>query len=534
MRLRAEPSKVPQVLGLLAMASVLAILRRPIVTVGMLAFAVAAAAAFYAIKPIHVGAVGYDAAASVLYFQRITSGTRLEAFVGATPKPLLTVVYGTAFALFHDWRIVSWLAIGAYALGIALTAALAYRVAGPVAGAFAAVGLVGSAGLLLDVDVAYAVPWALCSWALAGLLVTQARPRFTLAGVVLGLGVLARFETLIVVVCAGAAITLLMLVARRGSRPTASVRAGLPILLGLGALPIQVVHDWLLTGDPIYSARVPILGSLDAPLIGVNGATRFLITQYSSEPLLVLLAAIGLFALVAERRWVIALGLVALGPGIGAFIIFLAARGIYVSARYVRPADVALTFAAAVAVASLRIQLASHVTVHRWSAAFGSLIPVATGCLVALAIIRPFGLIDRPTRATIQQNAAVERDLARVMPAIAAAIADNPAAHSLPSGGSATTRMGSAAGLLAPVLTVPQLAVDLGFPLSFVASTDGAINGQGDDPRPGQLLFHDVGRDNRGGPYAPFEVAVPTRVGNILINPLLVEAGRFWLVRIEP
>jgi hypothetical protein len=95
--------------------------------------------------------------------------------------------------------------------------------------------------------------------------------------------------------------------------------------------------------------------------------------------------------------------------------------------------------------------------------------------------------------------------------------------------------MGSAARLLAPLLTVPQIAVDLKLPLSFVAGSDGpALTDQGGYPHPGQLLFHDVGRDNLGGPYAPFEVAVPTRVGDILVDPLLVVDGRFWLVRIGP
>jgi hypothetical protein len=517
------------------MGGLAAVLRRPIVVVGLLAFAAALSVALWIIRPIHVGAVGYDAAASVLYFQRITGGTRLEAFVGATPKPLLTVVYGTAYALFHDWRIVSCLAIGAYGLGIALTAALAKRVAGPVAGAFAAVGLIGSAGLLVDVDVAYAVPWALCSWALAGLLVTQARPRFALAGVVLGLGALARFETLIVVGCAGAAIALAILVARRSGRDSTPVRAGWPILLGLAALPIQALHDWLLTGDPVYSERVPVLGSLGAPLIGIGGAVRFLIAHYASEPLLVALAAIGLFTLVAQHRWAIALGILALGPGIGAFICFLAARDIYVSTRYVTPADLALTFAAAIAIASIRIHVPGQVTLPRWPPVLVPLAAAATGGLIALMIIRPFGPIDHATRATILQNAAVERDLATVTPTIAASIADDPAAHASPTGGSATAKMGSAARLLVPILTVPQIAVDLKLPLPFVAGSDrAAITDQGGYPRPGQLLFHDVGRDNLGGAYAPFEVAVPTRVGNILVDPLLVEGGRFWLVRIGP
>jgi hypothetical protein len=516
------------------MVRVFEALRRPIIVVGLVAFGAATLVAVLVVKPAHLGSVGYDAAASVLYFQRITSGTRLEAFVGATPKPLLTILYGLAYAIFHDWRAITWLAISGYALGIALATALAHRVAGPSGAAFAAVGLMGSAGLLLDLDLAYAVPWALVSWAAAGLLVTSSRPRYAWAGVVLGLGALARAETLIVVGLAGVAIVLSMLQARRAGRPITTASAGAPILLGLMALPVQALHDWLLTGDPTYTERVPVLGSAGARLMDVGGAIRFLAEHYASEPLLLLGAALGLLVLVAHRRWALALGTIALGPGIGAFILFLAASGIYVSARYVTPGDLGLTFAAAVGVSSLRMAAAEPLIGRLTGSASRAFLATAAGALVALLLVRPFGPLDRNTQTTIAQNARVERDLADATPAMASAIADDPAAAASPVDGSPTTKMGAAAHLLVPVLTVPQLAVDLRLPLSFVAGTDGAtITTDGSYPRPGQLVLHQIDRDLPAPAFTPFDISVPTRVGSLSLRPLFVRAGQIWLIRVE-
>src|SRR5207245_300577 len=45
-----------------------------------------------------------DAAASVLYFDRLAHGHRLESFVPTTPKPLLTLLFGLTWILVNDWR----------------------------------------------------------------------------------------------------------------------------------------------------------------------------------------------------------------------------------------------------------------------------------------------------------------------------------------------------------------------------------------------------------------------------------------------
>jgi len=180
----------------------------PQIVVAGSTFLIVGAVGAFIVRPFNVGMVGYDAAASVLYFERISEWRQLEAFVGATPKALLTGIYGIAFSIVPDWRVVSWLALMAYAAGISAAATLAYKLAGFAAAAFVAVCLVGSSALLKDVALASAVSWALLCWAACGLLLSTSRPHYTLAGLALAVGGLARFETLIIVGLAGALITL--------------------------------------------------------------------------------------------------------------------------------------------------------------------------------------------------------------------------------------------------------------------------------------------------------------------------------------
>ena len=150
--------------------------------------------------------------------------------------------------------------------------------------------------------------------------------------------------------------------------------------------------------------------------------------------------------------------------------------------------------------------------------------------------MRPFGPLDRSTRSSITVNATVHRDIALVVPDLRRVLAGVPGIRAWPTDGSPTKAIGSRAVLLAPVLTVPQLAVELQLPLSSIAGTAGAsITTDGTYPRPGQVVFHQVDRDTPAAPFRLFEVARPTTVGRITLDPLLVDpAHRFWLLRIEP
>src|SRR5205809_429066 len=114
------------------------------------------------------------------------SGAATEpASLGDIPKPFLTVVFGILYDIFHDWRVLVWATIGAYASGISVAALVARRVAGLGAAAFATIALIASSALLIDVSRGYAVAWALLGWAAAGLAGTAQRPRYDIAATAL-------------------------------------------------------------------------------------------------------------------------------------------------------------------------------------------------------------------------------------------------------------------------------------------------------------------------------------------------------------
>ena len=189
--------------------------------------------------------------------------------MGATPKPLLTVVYGLLYNVTGDWRAISLATTGAFAVGVLLAACLVQRLAGLPAAVFVAIGLTGLSLLQSDLDPVDATPWAMVGWFGAGLLVARPRPRFGLAGLVLMLATLARLETLALVGCALAALVGLWAVrrcasadvagrllgrdrARRLAQIPAAPRRAWLLALAFAALPIMLAHDWPLTGDPFY------------------------------------------------------------------------------------------------------------------------------------------------------------------------------------------------------------------------------------------------------------------------------------------
>ena len=148
-------------------------------------------------RPWAAGAVGFDSAASVLYFERITAGVRLEAFLGATPKPALTLLFGAVHAVTGDWRAIAALTVATYGLAIASGTLLVARVAGSAAAAFAFVMLLGARLLLEDVSLSYATPLGLWLLTIAGLALARPRPAYRVAAVALLLAPLTRFETIV-------------------------------------------------------------------------------------------------------------------------------------------------------------------------------------------------------------------------------------------------------------------------------------------------------------------------------------------------
>ncbi len=508
-----------------------------------LAFVVAA----YAIRPWLAAPISFDTAASVLHFERIVSGRHLESALSTTPKPLLTVLYGLLYAASGDWRTISFATLGSWSMSVALAGALAWRIGGAVAAVFVAVALILSSSLLLETSWALGSIWALLLWLIAGLAATARQPRWGLAGVTLALAALARVETFLVIGLALAVLATLRFGPAAIRRPVPS-RVWL-LSLGLLALPIMLMHDWFLTGDPLfwttvavrYSAATSSVGRLPS-LVAVAGELGVFVFHHGAATAL---AIIGFGIVALRRQWVIVIGIVALGPGVAAFLLVLAARHIFVDPRYFVPIEVAILFTAGIGLASVRIpELAVRATAavgDGWSAprwlrapAIRTGVVTLTAAAAAVLCSPAIAPLDHATRATI----TTARDQARTgdlsLPALRTAISGIPDLRAWP-GTSFIGTTGSAIVILAPVPLRPRLAVDLDLPLPRVAGTDARRLDPGAGyPAPGQLIVVDRGSTVPAEPYAVFEVAATTAVGTVRLVPLLADSAHgAWVVKVE-
>jgi hypothetical protein len=503
--------------------------RRP--TIALLAglYVVAVALAVIVLRPISSASIGPDAAAPVVHFQRILAGQHLEGYLGQTPKPLLTVLYGVLYAVFHDWRPIAWAVIAAFALCVVLGGVLGRRVGGLAGGAFVAIGILFSAVLLMDLELAYSVTWALLFWLVAGLAVSGRRPRYELAGIALMLATLARLETLIVVVAAAAFLLMAEVVARRTHRPRPP-RGAYLILLGFLALPVMLVHDWLLTGDPLFWAKIAQLNSVGAA--NIRGPVRIALSlglHFVHTAAILPLVALGAFVLLRRRQWPIVVGLLALGPGVAAFLVYLGARGIFVSNRYLAPIDLSALFTAGMGLGALDAPQVRRLIRRTLSAGRRTvLVPLLVGVFAALALA-PIGLLDATTRGTISTQIQLHANEQRAMTAIRAELR-------APSACFAAARAAAPAGH--PTVVVPsrlrvQAVVDLDLRLTQVTKP-GGIALVGGLPAAGQIVYHDRLDGQTTQAYALYEISQPVVKGDIRLVPILADpAHGFWVVRVE-
>lgn len=523
------------------------------------AFVGSAAIGLALIRPWIAGPVGFDSAAAVIHFDRIVAGQILEAFVTTTPKPFLTAAYGLLFAISHDWRLISLADIGAYAACSAAAWLLFGRVAGPAAAAFAAAATVGSATLLSELAMAYAVPWALLFWLLAGLGATATRPRFGLAGICLMLAVLARLESLVLVGTIAAVLLGATLAGRVGGSPIhAPGRRAWLLLLGFLALPIMLLHDWRLTGDPFFWTEVSARFSA-AAASSVQTPPELLLAigrHFRTEAVLVLIAAVGVIGVLRARAWVVGLGLLGLGPGVGLFLLFLSARGIYVSDRYYAAMDLALIGAAAMAFALLpvgRLRGARQSPESAASDAVGGgprgqpptpaglatlavAASIAFGGLVGVVAVWRGGLLSASIRADIAAQREEAQHADEALPALAAELDRIPGSRASPAGLDWRTSRSELTIIRVPALERPRLAVDLGVPVSRIGGTGASMLVPNEAfLEPSRLVFHDRLGDRPAAAYASLEVTKPTTIGGHLVTPLAAkQAEGWWVLRIDP
>jgi hypothetical protein len=495
-------------------------------------FVVAAAIQAYLIRALD-GPAAPDAASSVLYFQRIIAGRHLEAFVNTTPKPLLTVIYGTLVTRTHDWRLISLATVAAAGCAVVLGAELARRLGGIAAGAFAFVALAGLPSFLGEVSWAYGLPYAMALWFAAALALVRDRPRYGLAGLFLFVAALARPETYIVLGLATVAIGVAWL------RDRDAARHGVPLLVGWLALVGMGIHDWLLTGDPMWWATVAATNAAATPgqRLSIGGVLRETLDRTRALGLTAVLAVVGTAILFSRRRWTVLVGLVALGPVVVLEGVFFAWRGLDVLGHYLHSVDVVAVIAASVTVgagvdvviAALRMRAPRDVGAADRSVA-GALAVVAAA-VVAVAIT-PFAPLSAPARASLGRQAQLAVDERRVLPALECAIGRGRGSGCIASPAPDGLK------LYLPSLQLIRFTVDLDIPVTRATTLNVARLRQGAGYPPPDSLVH---LDRRGDVPAVeqasawLRVISPTDVANVHLVPLFADpTDGLWVVRIDP
>ena len=476
------------------------------------------------IRPFTDVPVGFDTQASVAYFERLVAGQRLEQALTTTPKPLITLTHG----LLHvgtDWRPIVWATLLVHGAAAGLVGLLAARAAGLAAGMAAGLAVAGMPLLIEDSAFGNAVPWALLGWAAAGVLLARERPRPVLAGAALLLATLCRLETLVIVATVGLALAW----ARwgpwflPGPRPVVPAPAWLAVVVPCGALPIMLLHDWLLTGDAMYwmsvSQRYSDARRESLDILGPIEQVLWFVRRYRAAWPVIPFVVLGLVVLVRRRRWGELVGLAGMA-GIGAFIVLLAARGLYAPHRYAIPVDVAVALTAAVGFGSLVSALAQRVretSGRRWAAPIVGVLGFAL-MLGALAALRS-GPFDPGLSRVVGDTRILNENAAQVLPVLGAASPD-------PVDG--TVRW------LVPTAVRPRTAVDLGVPLSELGGlSPGLLEPADTSLVPGQVVYHDLRGDIPRGGYERIETADEVVIGPVVLRPVLVDADRgVWVYRV--
>jgi hypothetical protein len=476
------------------------------------------------VRPFVDVPVAFDTQATVAYFDRIVAGAHLEQALSTTPKPFLTIVDGTVHWLTGDWRAIVWLTLAVQAAAAGLAVVLAGRAAERTAGAAAGLVIGGTPLLIEDAALGLAVAWALLGWLAAALLLSGPRPRPGLAGIVLGLAALCRLETLVIVGVLAVALAWVSL----GPWPSAVPRPAVPrrywlaAVIPFAALPAMLGHDWLLTGDPLFWARVSQRYS-DAVRASRNvldpiERISWFIRRYAHLWPAVLLGIVGLVDLIRRRRWGALVGLTGMGPGIGAFIVLLAARGLYAPERYALPIDLSLFLLAAFGFGRL-VDLAAD-RVGSSGAARRLIVGGAFGIVLVGAGLARFGPFEPGTVAVITDLRTLNENVARVEPILR---------QRMPHGAS-----GRAIDWIVPTAVRPRVAVDLDVPLTVVSGLSlawlDASSGLLED---GQVIVHDRRGDLPAGQFGVLETGLDAIVGNHALRPLLADpSGGVWVFEV--
>jgi hypothetical protein len=309
------------------------------------------------------------------------------------------------------------------------------------------------------------------------------------------------------------------------------------------ALPIMLIHDWLLTGDPLYWVSVPEAFSRGNPdaVLSPAGLTGAMTARYLGMPVLTVLGVVGLAVLAGRRAWIPLLGLLGMSLGIAAFLELLALRGTYVSARYYAAIDLALLIAASVGAAAA-LEGGRRVVARVTGRAEGggrahlvaAMATTAGAVVLALASIWPVASFSATFRTAARTQLQQAEHADDVLPALSAEVAAVPGAGIFPAPDAPMSNDPADLVVLVPPLERPRLAVDLSMPLTQITSAPLAWLARGPGFLPyGDVIFHDELAD-RGGVYNVLEVDAPTTVGDVTLIPIVADpTAGLWVQRIQ-
>ena len=459
-----------------------------------------------------------DEHASVLYFDRLVAGQRLEEPLLSAPKPLLTVVHGLAWGAGHDWRLLEAVTVAAFALAVVCLARAAGRLGGLPAAAATVLAVAGSAPLVLQAARGNSLVFALAGWSVALDALTRGNgargdgPAWAVAAAALGVAALARAESwLLLPLAAGYGV----LAWRRGDR-----RAAL-LVLPLAAPLLWLAHDWLLTGDPRFSLRVPgrYTDLVSGRQVVPPGDWLALVARrYAADPLLLALAAVGAVWLVRRRAWLWLVALGVTGLGVLTLLGLEAWRGTYISFRYFDPADVALRVTAAFGAASLATALAGRLPGRDPRAGWAALAAGAAAVLLVGLACWPLAPADPLVDTTLDRGARLSANTATAI-AVLGPVAAQP--------GTVVASSGPQRFRVAVELDLPLGRVRDLFLARMAAPLDQALRGS-------DAVFHDADGDRPLRRFAPLSTTTPTGVGGLRLVPLRADPRvGLYVLRVE-
>jgi hypothetical protein len=300
------------------------------------------------------------------------------------------------------------------------------------------------------------------------------------------------------------------------------------LLLGLVALPLTGLHDWLLTGDPLYWMRVPAIGTETRVARDLADATAFVLRHLWAQAPFLLLAALGVFHLAAHRRWPILLGLAALGPGVAAFFVVVSARGLVTLDRYLALMDVAIVIAAAIGTAAIRVPALERLGPRGTTQAFA----VPALVVTALALAPTIGPLDRELTARTRAERVAYADWRALRPTVLREVAATDGVRMPPRERDPVSRQSETPVVLVSARLLPLAAVDLDLRLDRIRPLETLVAAPGDLAGfDGSLVYHAAGIDISREALAWLQVDAETALDGIRLVPIEVHAGRAWLLR---